>query len=528
MSSQKWFWSRVSNYTMGENCIQCLSLNGKQVGLLHAPHVAFVFAPCVARPDSPCLKPAQDTSFCHLSVFQQRQEEEDSLSSPEITCDTKDDLQKLEAWIQERKQLRSQLKSFGDVEKWLSHKPTFTKLEERVRKRITAARVDQRARSKSVETDRPDCSPPPRSQTRKKGSLPLICAPYPQALIALHNLLHQQKLTMVDIFRKAGMEQRKIMRADFIKVIKETKVPISDKELEDVVIFLTSSKRRNYISSEDLIECQKQWQEMRKGQPKETGEDTQPWVWRNACKAATSPPSAGDKAVGMKPCSPTEPKEKLILLEVPPVNTEPGRRHLDWDEMEEIGKRSRESRRLEKIKDSPIEWKEKCRLVRSGDAPVDEHCLPSTIEGDMGALVDHYRRNAVVNYLNCSKQCKERNICLTDKALQRGLLHPGDKIIKEGEDVRKIRQPGGYYSTGHADATSPLSMSRSKSASGKQAKEAENKRLEKSKNQKSSDNNFWPGHLLDKMRLYFPDKEPDRAHALFSYVHPTRPAYRGI
>ncbi|XP_071884230.1 EF-hand calcium-binding domain-containing protein 12-like isoform X5 [Anas platyrhynchos] len=458
----------------------------------------------------------------------QRQEEEDSLSSPEITCDTKDDLQKLEAWIQERKQLRSQLKSFGDVEKWLSHKPTFTKLEERVRKRITAARVDQRARSKSVETDRPDCSPPPRSQTRKKGSLPLICAPYPQALIALHNLLHQQKLTMVDIFRKAGMEQRKIMRADFIKVIKETKVPISDKELEDVVIFLTSSKRRNYISSEDLIECQKQWQEMRKGQPKETGEDTQPWVWRNACKAATSPPSAGDKAVGMKPCSPTEPKEKLILLEVPPVNTEPGRRHLDWDEMEEIGKRSRESRRLEKIKDSPIEWKEKCRLVRSGDAPVDEHCLPSTIEGDMGALVDHYRRNAVVNYLNCSKQCKERNICLTDKALQRGLLHPGDKIIKEGEDVRKIRQPGGYYSTGHADATSPLSMSRSKSASGKQAKEAENRRLEKNKNQKSSDNNFWPGHLLDKMRLYFPDKEPDRAHALFSYVHPTRPAYRGI
>ncbi|XP_071884231.1 uncharacterized protein [Anas platyrhynchos] len=459
---------------------------------------------------------------------QQRQEEEDSLSSPEITCDTKDDLQKLEAWIQERKQLRSQLKSFGDVEKWLSHKPTFTKLEERVRKRITAARVDQRARSKSVETDRPDCSPPPRSQTRKKGSLPLICAPYPQALIALHNLLHQQKLTMVDIFRKAGMEQRKIMRADFIKVIKETKVPISDKELEDVVIFLTSSKRRNYISSEDLIECQKQWQEMRKGQPKETGEDTQPWVWRNACKAATSPPSAGDKAVGMKPCSPTEPKEKLILLEVPPVNTEPDRRHLDWDEMEEIGKRSRESRRLEKIKDSPIEWKEKCRLVRSGDAPVDEHCLPSTIEGDMGALVDHYRRNAVVNYLNCSKQCKERNICLTDKALQRGLLHPGDKIIKEGEDVRKIRQPGGYYSTGHADATSPLSMSRSKSASGKQAKEAENRRLEKNKNQKSSDNNFWPGHLLDKMRLYFPDKEPDRAHALFSYVHPTRPAYRGI
>lgn len=160
MSSQKWFWSRVSNCTIGENCIQSLSLNGKQVGLLHAPDVAFVFAPCMARPDSPCLKPTQDTDFCHLPVFQQLQEEEDSLSSPEITCDTKDDLQKLEAWIQERKQLRSQLESFGDVERWLSHKPTLSRLEGRVRKRIAAAGVDQRAKSKSAVTDRPDVSIP--------------------------------------------------------------------------------------------------------------------------------------------------------------------------------------------------------------------------------------------------------------------------------------------------------------------------------------------------------------------------------
>ncbi|NXI70579.1 EFC12 protein, partial [Anseranas semipalmata] len=444
--------------------------------------------------------------------------EEDSLSSPEITCNTKDDLQKLEAWIQERKQFRSQLESFADVEKWLSHKPSFTILEERVKKRREAARVDRRAKSKSDVTDSLDCSPPPKSsQPRKKGSPPLICAPYPQALITLHNLLHKQKLTMVDIFKKAGMDQRKIMRADFIKIIKEKKVPISDKELEDVVIFLTSSKRGNYISMEDLIGCQKQWLEMRKEQPKEINTATR--------RAATSPPSAGDKATGMKPCSPPKPKAKLILLEVPPVNTEPEQRHLTCDEMEEIGKLSREQRRLKKIKDSPIEWKEKCRMVRSGDVPVDEHCLPSTVEGNMGALVDQYRRNTVVNYLNCSKVCKESNVHVTEPVLQKGLLHPGDKIIREGEDIRKIRQPGGYYTTGHADALPSLSMSRSRSASGNQAKEAENRALQKNKNQKSSDNKFWPGHLLDKMRLYFPEKEFDRAHALFSYVHPTRPAY---
>lgn len=50
----------------------------------------------------------------------------------------------------------------------------------------------------------------------------------------------------------------------------QTKVPISNKDLEDVVIFLTSSKPGNFISHEDLIDCEKQWLEMRKGQSQET------------------------------------------------------------------------------------------------------------------------------------------------------------------------------------------------------------------------------------------------------------------
>lgn len=65
------------------------------------------------------------------------------------------------------------------------------------------------------------CSPPKSSQPWKKGSVPLVCAPYPQALVTLQNLLHEKKLRMVDVFRKAGVDGRKIQRADFIKVIKE-------------------------------------------------------------------------------------------------------------------------------------------------------------------------------------------------------------------------------------------------------------------------------------------------------------------
>ncbi|KFV56384.1 EF-hand calcium-binding domain-containing protein 12, partial [Tyto alba] len=429
-----------------------------------------------------------------------------------ITSDTEEGLQTEEAWIQARRQFRSELDSLGVIEKWLAQKPSLSNQEERCWQRIKARRADRRAAVRSAVTNSLECSLPESSQPRKKDRIPLVCAPYPQSLVTLFNLLHKKKLRIIDRIKKAGMDERKIKRADFIKVIKESKVPISDKDLEDVVIFLTSSKPGNFTSSEDLIACEKQWLEMRKGQSQQTKTKTA------TCKTATCPPSAGVTAKAMKPHAPTKPERKLIYLEVPPVNTEPEQRHLSCDEMEEIGKLLRERRRWEKNKDSPIERKEKCRMVRSRDGPVDEHCLPSTVGAGLGELVDQYRRNAVMSYLKSSKLCREYNIPITEPTLQRALLHPGDKIIKEGEDIRKIRQPGGYYSTGHADAPSPGSRSRSETASRSQAEKAENRHLQRNKIQKSRDNHFWPGHLLDKLCLYFPEKQHDRAHALFSYV----------
>ncbi|NXN63580.1 EFC12 protein, partial [Himantopus himantopus] len=456
----------------------------------------------------------------HLSVLQLPQEEEDRLRSPETTSNTEEGLQTVEAWIQPRRHFRSDLESLGDVERWLTQKPFLSQQEERYLERIKAHRADRRAAAKSRETDSLDVLPPKSSQPRKKRTVPIVCAPYPQALITLQNLLHEKRLRMVAVFKAARMYGRKIKREDFIKVIKETKVPISDKDLEDVVIFLTSSKPGNFISPEDLIDCQKQWLEMKKRESQETK--------RATCQTATFPPSAGDTAKEMKPHAPIKPERKLIHLEVPPVNTEPERRHLSYEEMEEIGKQLRERRRWEKNKDSPIERKEKCRMVRSGDGRIDEHCLPSTVETNFGELVDQYRRKAVVSYMQSSKLCKERNVHISKPTLQKALLHPGDKIIKEGEDIRKIRQPGGYYSTGRADGRSPGSTSRSGSASGSHDEEAENSHLQRNKMQETSDNRFWPGHLLDKLYLYFPEKRHDRSHALFSCVRPTRPVYHVI
>lgn len=58
--------------------------------------------------------------------------------------------------------------------------------------------------------------------------------------------------------------------------------------------------------------------------------------------------------------------------------------------------------------------------MRSGDSPVDEHCLPSTAEADLGERLDQYRRDALMSYLNSSKLCRECNVHVTEPALQKG------------------------------------------------------------------------------------------------------------
>ncbi|XP_064031910.1 EF-hand calcium-binding domain-containing protein 12 [Pogoniulus pusillus] len=163
-------------------------------------------------------------------------------------------------------------------------------------------------------------------------------------------------------------------------------------------------------------------------------------------------------------------------------------------------------------------------MARPGNVSVHEHCLPSTVPAGLGGLVDQYRRKAARSYLRSSELCRERSVCITNPALQRGLLHPGDRIRKEGAELR-IRQPGGYYSTGRGYALALGSSSRSSSASGSQHKKGGKRSLQWDK--MSNDNRFWPGHLLDKLCLYFPEQPHDRAHALFSLVLPTKHIYPG-
>lgn len=83
----------------------------------------------------------------------------------------------------------------------------------------------------------------------------------------------------------------------------QTTVPISDKNLEDVVIFLTSSKPGNFISPKDLTDCQKQWLDMKKRQSRESRRGERRALGWEGVSAQTGSAKAGPEYGFRRPLS---------------------------------------------------------------------------------------------------------------------------------------------------------------------------------------------------------------------------------
>ncbi|XP_035129713.3 EF-hand calcium-binding domain-containing protein 12 isoform X6 [Callithrix jacchus] len=233
---------------------------------------------------------------------------------------------------------------------------------------------------------------------------------------------------------------------------------------------------------------------------------------------------------------------KVDLLTVPAVDTQMEARPMTLEEMEEVGKRYRERQRQRKLTIPSIQYTEQCRMVRCRNQHFDEHCLPSTIHGDMGELIDSAHRHNFLVYLRCWKLCESYGIPLTEDILIKALLYPGDKIIFQKDEVRPIRQPGGYYSEWKAFSPNVALLqsqgageSKSDKKTPKKIKKMQFKEFEeftrklKAKRasglQQTHPNSFWPGHLLDKLQLYLPTVATDRSLALFSCVQHQPHAY---
>ncbi|XP_017740504.1 PREDICTED: EF-hand calcium-binding domain-containing protein 12 isoform X3 [Rhinopithecus bieti] len=304
-------------------------------------------------------------------------------------------------------------------------------------------------------------------------------------------------------------------------------VPLKNQEMEDIVIYLSSLGKHNTITMDILANTYKQWSMAQQRSSLATARKRYILVkHRDSLKGPLK-----KQEVDSAPQLP-----KVDLLTVPAVDIQMEARPMTLEEMEEVGKRYCERQRQHKLMIPSIQYTEQCRLVRCGNQHFDEHCLPSTIHGDMRELIDSTRRHNFLVYLQCWKLCESYGLLLTEDILMKALLYPGDKIIFQMDKVRPIRQPGGYYSDWKVFSPNlallrsqgPSKSKRTDKKPPKKSKKMHFKEFEeftrKLKERRSSGlqqthpNSFWPGHLLDKLQLYLPTVATDRSLALFSCV----------
>eukprot|EP00071_Canis_lupus_P028407 XP_022261964.1 60S ribosomal protein L32 isoform X1 [Canis lupus familiaris] len=334
-------------------------------------------------------------------------------------------------WLSQRLKLRKNLESFGNIKRWLQNKPCLTPSEAKVlymiQKKHEAQLVAHLTPTRATK----------KSHRPSRRLVPQLRLPKPSALSALYSYLHSRKIKILELFSKGDRsESQRISREEFIVALKAVGVPLKNQEVEDIVIYLSSLGKQNNITTDILFNTYKQWSLAHQRSTLSTGRE-----YHRSTKHRISPQSPAKKQVDFAPQPP-----KMDLLTVPEVDTQMEARPLTLEEMEDVGKRYRERKRQHKLKIPSIQYMERCRLVRSGNKHLDEHCLPSTIRGEMEELINMSRRDNFLVYLQCCKLCEYYGIPLTEDVLMKALLYPGDKIVFQKDQVRPIRQPGGYYS----------------------------------------------------------------------------------
>ncbi|XP_018410721.1 PREDICTED: EF-hand calcium-binding domain-containing protein 12 [Nanorana parkeri] len=369
--------------------------------------------------------------------------------------------QNVSDWISERKKLRAQLDSMGDLERWLQGKPDLTALETRVRDKM----AERRSKSQMSQQTNQDTAGSvvqrnvPRS-SRHSAVAPSIQQPDPEALAILDRYLHQHRLRLVDLYNQTDKRKRKeISSKDLKSVRKEADIPLSDLQFDGLVISL-GSKNPNHMNYKELSVGRHLWwkrnmEEQRKGEsvcPK-TGASVQffrPPSDQRSDSGDTKPSSplsvslrsGGDTKSRSQPGRSDQSEAgKPQFLQVPPVSLEE-KRPLSYKDMEEIGKNYRERKRRAKSNTRLLDWLDQCRSVRTGNARVDAHCLPSTLGEESADLVERFRRQGLQQYHRILKLCRAHDVPLTEELLEKALLYPGDKLIRESGDQLPLRQPG--------------------------------------------------------------------------------------
>ncbi|XP_074055143.1 EF-hand calcium-binding domain-containing protein 12-like [Macrotis lagotis] len=426
-------------------------------------------------------------------------------------------------WLTERLKTKKMLETFVNVEKWISRKPRLTQLEARVLKRIYRNRENELAAQIAAKTASHETIKPARCVRRKNAS---IIFPEPSSLADLYEHIFKHNIKLIKQFFKGEWEIQ-TSREEFVEGLKKINAPLTKRQIEDVVMYLTSKNRKNVIYREDLEASYKNWLSAKKNDFP-VGKTHR----KNTLKTQSKVKSA---KVSVTPQTPPT----LSLLEVPPVNTELARMFMSYEDMEEAGKRYREWKRRTMKAINPLVFMEKCRVVRTGNKNIDDHCLPSTVPNEFGEMIDTLRQSTFLVYLNCVKVCEAYQVPLTEKTLMKALLYPGDKLIMEKGNLLKLRQPGGYYDEikeflpiiakfHKIDESASLRKTPSTIRMRFGDFEALVRKLKHKCYGSTHPNFFWPGHLLDKLLMYLPHKRWKKQMVLFSRVEKLPQSYPAI
>ncbi|XP_072328073.1 EF-hand calcium-binding domain-containing protein 12 isoform X2 [Scyliorhinus torazame] len=204
---------------------------------------------------------------------------------------------------------------------------------------------------------------------------------------------------------------------------------------------------------------------------------------------------------------------------------------------------------FEKSKLHHVDLTEECLLLRGEERSMACHSLPTTMAGEMGEATNTYRQRCLREYKKILEMCQYYGICFTERILEKALLHPGDKLKPEPALYLKLKQPGtgvlpantverrhttrkqialDQLKRGLAQRNGDVKMELElKNGFPKEVINGPEMNLRKLKmklqplpglypNTQANPRAFWPGHMLDKVRMYLPYAQLEHKEVLFS------------
>ncbi|XP_060679592.1 EF-hand calcium-binding domain-containing protein 12-like isoform X3 [Hemiscyllium ocellatum] len=182
---------------------------------------------------------------------------------------------------------------------------------------------------------------------------------------------------------------------------------------------------------------------------------------------------------------------------------------------------------------------EQCLLVRGEKRTIACHSLPTTIAGEMGKANNVHRQRCLEEYKKILKMCQYYGISFTERMLEKALLHPGDKL--KMEPGLKLRPPGTGLLPKHEVEKWVSTRKGHRKKKGSRTHAPSNKKQhmtfddyvkfkrklkvkaqsvpDLTHNAQANPYAFWPGHLLDKVRMYLPYVTLEHQEVFFSNTH---------